>query len=372
MSRRTAVAPLWDAARVSLRRLRAALAAALVLTLTACGSSGGGSTGADGPPSDTSGAPGSSASSAPPDHAVIAIAGDVHFMDRTAELLADPATAFGPVADVFKRADFAMVNLETSVTGSDAAQPKQWHFKTTPTAYDAVKAAGIDLVSLANNHTLDYGRQGLLDTLDAAQAKGMPYIGAGRDLDEALKPYVADLNGTKVAFIGVSQMWELWDTWMAQDDRPGIAHTAHGERVLQAVRAAKQQADVVVMMMHWGTEGKECPNDEQKDWAKRLRDAGADAIVGGHAHLLQGQGWMGGSYVTYGLGNFLWYNGEFSDDTGVLELTVSKGRLTGADFVPAHIDGTGRPIPSTGAEKERIDAKLADLRGCTGLAAEAG
>lgn len=364
------LAHLCDAADVApvespRRLLSAAAAAALILTVAACGSSSDGTS--PPPPAE------SASESAPtgPGPATIAIAGDAHFMGRTADLLADPATVFGPVADVFTRADFAMLNFETSVTDSDDAQPKQYKFKTTPAAFEAVKAAGIDLVSLANNHTLDYGRDGLVDTLDAAEETGMPVFGAGVDTDAALKPYIVDLNGTSVAFIGASQVWELWDTWMATDTEPGIAHVAHEERLIEAVKDASEQADVVIMMMHWGTEGDKCPNDEQKDWAKRLSEAGADAIVGTHAHLLQGQGWMGESYVAYGLGNFLWYrDNAYSNDTGVLELTVNGGELTGTDFVPAFIDGDGRPIPSEGDEAARIDDKLAELRGCTGLKAQ--
>ncbi|GIG66243.1 hypothetical protein Pen01_25380 [Phytomonospora endophytica] len=351
------------------RLLTAAAAAALILTTAACGSS----TDEASPPPPTDSASASSAAPEGPGPATIAIAGDAHFMGRTAALLADPATVFGPVAEVFTRADFAMLNFETSVTDSDDAQPKQYKFKTTPAAYEAVKAAGIDLVSLANNHTLDYGRDGLVDTLDAAEAAGLPVFGAGMDADAALAPHIVDLNGTSVAFIGASQVWELWDTWMATDSKPGIAHVAHEERLIQAVENAAEQADVVIMMMHWGTEGDKCPNDEQKDWAKRLSDAGADAIVGTHAHLLQGEGWTGDSYVAYGLGNFLWYrDNAYSNDTGVLELTVDDGELTGTDFVPAFIDGDGRPVPSTGEEATRIEEKLTDLRGCTGLDASQG
>lgn len=344
-------------------RLTAALsAAALLLATAACGSTPKEGTAA----SPTS--PPTEASSAPPDHATIAIAGDVHFEGRVADLLADPSTALGPVAEIFKAADYSMVNFETSVTERTTAQPKQYKFKTTPAAFQAVKDAGIDLVSLANNHVLDYGRAGLTDTLAAADAAGVPHIGAGKDVKAALAPVVADLNGTRVAFVGVSQIWELWDTWMATGDRPGIAHTAHENLVTEAVRDAKEQADVVILMMHWGTEGRECPNDEQKDWAKRLSDAGADAIIGTHAHLMQGEGWMNDSYVFYGLGNFLWWwDDAFSNDTGVLELTVANGKLTGTRFVPARISSTGQPIPSTGAEAERISKKLDGLRGCTGL-----
>jgi Bacterial capsule synthesis protein PGA_cap len=111
----------------------------------------------------------------------LAFAGDVHFTGRTARLLSDPATAFGPAAVVLRSVDFAAVNLETPVTSRGAPQPKAYHFRTTPVAFTALRDAGIDLVTMANNHVLDYGTVGLADTLAAARAARFPYVGIGAD-----------------------------------------------------------------------------------------------------------------------------------------------------------------------------------------------
>jgi poly-gamma-glutamate synthesis protein (capsule biosynthesis protein) len=163
---------------------------------------------------------------------------------------------------------------------------------------------------------------------------------------------------------------ELETSWNATDDRPGVAHARDPARAIAAVRAAGQRADFVTVFMHWGKEGNDCPTTEMRSFARKLVDAGADLIVGTHAHLLLGDGWLGGTYVAYGLGNFLWWwNDASSNDTGVLRVTLRQAKIVKAELVPAYISRqTGQPLPVTGAEASRIAAKLAGLRGCTGLA----
>jgi poly-gamma-glutamate capsule biosynthesis protein CapA/YwtB (metallophosphatase superfamily) len=304
----------------------------------------------------------------------LAFGGDVHFALRTLDLLADPATAFGPVSSIFQAADLSMVNLETAVTERGTPEPKQFHFRAPAATYDAVKAAGIDVVSLANNHTLDYGRIGLDDTLAAARSAGVPVVGAGMHAGAAYAPWVTQVNGVRIAVLGFTQITELASTWVATDSRSGLAMAITDEQIAQAaasVRSARSVADVVVVYMHWGQEYNECPIGLQRTAAAALADAGASVIVGTHAHVMQGGGWLGRTYVAYGLSNFLWwYNDAATNDTGVLRVTATGPALTGVEFVPAYIDRvTGQPIPSTGDEAVRISAKYEALRGCTGLSA---
>ena len=109
----------------------------------------------------------------------LAFAGDVNFAGRTRRLLADPATAFGPISGVLRSADLAAVNLETAITSGGTPQPKTYHFRAPPAAFTALRDAGLDLVTMANNHVLDYGAAGLADTLAAARAARFPYVGIG-------------------------------------------------------------------------------------------------------------------------------------------------------------------------------------------------
>jgi poly-gamma-glutamate synthesis protein (capsule biosynthesis protein) len=290
-------------------------------------------------------------------------------MDRTADLLTDPANAFGPVADTLRGADVAMVNLETSVTERGTPEPKQFHFRAPPKAFDAVKAAGVDVVTIANNHSLDYGQVGLTDTLDNARKAGMPAIGAGPNAAEAYAPWVTTVRGTRIAFIAVSQIHELEYSWAAKDDRAGVAMAIDVARAAAAVRAARAKADVVVVYVHWGQEGNDCPTAEMKTFASRMASAGADVVLGTHAHMLLGDGMMGKTYVAYGLGNFLWWRDDaFSNDTGVLRLTLHGGAVTRSELVPASISRTtGQPLPVSGAEGDKIVKEFADLHSCTGL-----
>ncbi len=294
-------------------------------------------------------------------------AGDVHFQDRTATLLADPAAAFGSITPVLSGADLTMVNLETAVTARGTAQPKQFHFRTSPAGLDAVKAAGIDVVTVANNHVLDYGQVGLADTLAALESAHLPYVGAGVDAAHAWAPYQVTINGQRIAIIGVSQVDELASGWVATDTRPGEAHAIDPARTLAAVTAAKAHADVVIVFMHWGSEGVSCPNADQRALAPKLAAAGADIIIGAHAHTLQGSGWLGHTFVAYGMGNFLWWKESYSAQTGVLRLTLHRDAPLTAQFLPAVVSGTGQPVLAQGEQAAQIAARYANLRACAGL-----
>jgi poly-gamma-glutamate synthesis protein (capsule biosynthesis protein) len=306
-----------------------------------------------------------------PPEITLAFAGDVHFMDRTLGLLDDPATAFGPIAPFLASADIAMVNLESAVTTRGTPEPKRFHFRAPTSAYDAIKAAGVDVVTIANNHALDYGRIGLADTVAAAKAAGMPYIGAGANAAEAYAPWLTEVKGVTFAFIGFDQFFELWTSWKATDTQAGIAMARDLPRAVAAAKAARKLADVLVVYVHWGNEGDQCPTKEQRTFAAEMSKAGADLVVGTHAHLLQGDGWMGRTYVHYGLGNFVWFNDEpWGNDTGVLRVTMRGKLIVKTELVPASISRrTGQPLPVAGAEATRITQKFAGLRACTKLAA---
>jgi poly-gamma-glutamate synthesis protein (capsule biosynthesis protein) len=310
-----------------------------------------------------------SASQAPAGDITLAFAGDVHFTDRTAKLLSDPAHAFGPIIPLLSDADLTMVNFESAVTDRGTAQPKQFHFRAATSSFDAIKAAGIDVVTFANNHTLDYGQVGLADTLYAVHAANFPYVGIGSNADAAWRPWITTIKGRRIAIIGVSQVDELASTWVATPTRPGEAHAIDLTHTLAAVRAARAAADMVIVFMHWGTEGNPCPNSDQKSLAPKLAAAGADIIIGAHAHTLQGNGWLRHTFVAYGMGNFLWWLPSYSTETGVLKLTLHPDRPLTAQFYPAIVSDTGQPVPATGADATRISTRYASLRTCAGLTA---
>lgn len=304
-------------------------------------------------------------------------AGDVNFAGRDLKLLDNTSTTFGSIASVLSDADVTALNLETPVTDHlSAPQPKTFHFHAPPTAFDAVRAAGVDVVTLANNHIEDYGRTGLTDTLNAVKAADFPYVGIGNNADEAWAPWITTVRGTRIAYLGISNVQELESGWIATPTRSGEAIADDLTRTLNAIKAAKKQADVVIVFMHWGTEGDSCPDSTQKKLAGQMAAAGADIIIGAHVHTLQGNGWLGHTFVAYGMGNFLWYIPSWSTETGVLRLTLNTtpaGALSStpltAQFIPAIVSNTGQPVVQTGASAKKILDRYAGLRACAGLSA---
>lgn len=301
-----------------------------------------------------------------------AFAGDVHFAERTAQRLAHPETAFGQAAAVLRGADLTMVNLETAITTRGDPAPKDFHFRAPATAFVALRDAGVDVATMANNHAADYGGVGLHDSLAAIRATHFPVVGIGADATAAFAPWTVAVHGAKVAVFAASQVRdETLANYSAGPASPGIA-SAYDARLVRAVRSAKAAGYVVIVYLHWGTEYTDCPNDDQRGLADTLARAGAAAVIGTHVHELQGAGWRAdGSYVAYGLGNYLWWRsfGNVQDDNGVLTLTFRHGRVASARFAPAHLDNRGVPVPASGAEAARIAGQWARVRQCAGLAA---
>ena len=284
----------------------------------------------------------------------IAIGGDVHFEGMLRQRLdSDPATALGPISQPLSQADVAMVNLETAVTeGGTPAPGKEFRFRAPATAFDALASAGVDVASVANNHGMDYGADGLRDTLNSAAEADFPLIGAGLNADEAYAPHIVEANGGTVAFIGATDVLDehLIAEWTAGDDRPGLASAKYEKRehLISAVAKAADQADTVIINLHWGLEGDHCPLPHAPDLARDLISAGADAVVGGHAHVLSPGGYLDDAFVHYGLGNFAFYNSSGpTAETGVLTLTVQDGTVLDDEWLPARIQG-GVPVAYTG------------------------
>jgi poly-gamma-glutamate synthesis protein (capsule biosynthesis protein) len=261
------------------------------------------------------------------------------------------------------------VNLETAVTTRGTAASKEFVFRAPPTAFAALRAGGVDVASMANNHGMDYGEVGLRDSLAAARRARFPVIGIGLNDGQAYRPYRATVRGRRVAIIGATQVLDdhLISAWTAGPRKPGLASAKDAPRLLRAVREARANSDTVVVFLHWGVELVSCPTSNQRTLARQLVAAGADVVVGGHAHRLLGAGRLGKALVSYGLGNFVWYgSSELSTQTGVLLVTASGRRIESYRWEPARIvDGTPRPL--SGAERRGEIAEWRSLRACTGL-----
>lgn len=343
-----------------------------------------------GPPSTSSSLPAPSSTSTvarAPGTVTLAFAGDTHFVDLwdteggasyagvptlAAQVRADPEHLLAPVAPVFARADLTMVNLETAVTDRGTpAEGKAYHFRSPPSSFQALKAAGVDVVGMANNHALDYGPVGMADTFDAIAASGLPVLGLGHDATEAFRPHLATLNGQRIAILAATDWLEpaLVEAWTATDTRPGLAFCIDPTRLLRAVTSVRPDVDTVVVFLHWGIETTHCASPGQEGLAHALIGAGADVIVGSHAHRVFGAGHVGDALVAYGLGNFVYFreDGE-SGSSGILLVTVTGRHVDGYEWIPARIVH-GIPRPESGSAAASDEAVWADRRNCSGLSA---
>jgi hypothetical protein len=311
----------------------------------------------------------------------LAFAGDVMFEDQLRELLDEPESSLDPLRPVIGDADFTMVNFEAALTTRGTKDPKRlerpdnrYHFRSGPEALTALRGAGVDAVSVANNHGADYGTQGLAETLAARDGARLPVIGVGRDLADAFTPHRVTLKGQRFAFLAAdaSFLESEAPSWQAGSGTPGLAAArGAGRAALEgAVSTAAAAGDTVVVYLHWGEENSADVTDGQQSLARMLSRAGAAVVVGSHSHRLQGAGWLGSTYVAYGLGNFVWYHGISGAETGLLQLSVRGGRVVADGWRPAVIPREGGlPVFSEGAEARRATSAWEDLRPGSGLAA---
>ncbi len=360
-------------------------ALALCTTLAACTAESGVPSATPTPISPTSGTPdpepsgtqGPEQSQGPEagPELTLAFAGDLHFERHLDSLLTHPEDALAAVAPALRSADLAMVNLETAITERGRPEPKEYVFRTRPAALDVLAGAGVDVVTMANNHGADYGAQGFADTLQAKRHSPIPIVGIGRDRRAAFQPFRVTVKGVDLAFLAADTiaLQSATPSWTAGPDHAGLAgaRTPAADTLVRAVRRSSARGDVVVVYLHWGEENVACPTDRQQVLSQLLIEAGADVIVGSHSHVLMASGWAGDAYVNYGLANFVWYH-DASPETGVLLLTLRDGQVSEDDWVPARITSAGTPrlLRATAA----ADAELAwrSLRGCSALRSAPG
>lgn len=254
-------------------------------------------------------------------------------------------------------ADYTVGNLEMPFTENGvpmSPEEKTFVFKGKPEALSGLVYSGIDLVTLANNHTLDQGLEGLYDTMSHLDEYGIKHIGAGKNDTEAYEPHVVEINGIKVAFLAASWVLPV-NEWKATPYQGGLAETYDPTRILSAIEKTKQDADIVVLYVHWGVEKSNTPEQNHVNMAKKYIDAGADIIVGSHAHTLQGFGNYNDKWIAYNLGNFVFsaYPKAGQAETGVLHASCTKQADCELSFVPMKTI-IGQPTPLQNEERENL------------------
>lgn len=290
----------------------------------------------------------------------IGFVGDVLFGGKVADLLAQKGYSY-PYSDVshwLQQPDLTVANLETPITERGTPRDKKYVFRSSPQALPELISSGIDAVSLANNHVLDYGEEGLIDTLHFLDEAGIHRMGAGKNSEEAYQPLFLNKKGVRIALFSFSRV--LPDpSWAAGRNQPGIAAAYDPKLAIAAIEKAQRLADIVVVTVHWGVELKEQPEDYQQAIAHRFIDAGADLVVGTHPHVLQGLENYKGKWIAYSLGNFIFTSSTNSatQKTAILTATCTKEAKCSLHLRPIFTQWA-HPVPMNEADGKKLIAHI--------------
>lgn len=248
-------------------------------------------------------------------------------------------------------ADILMVNNEFPF--SDQGTPmadKQFTFQCSPSYVSALNEMGVDVVSLANNHTLDYGKEALIDTFHTLDGAGILYGGAGETVERAEAVQTIEINGKTYGFLAVSRVVPTAD-WKVENSVPGIFSCYDDTRLVELVAEAKEYCDFLAVYPHWGVEYEAYPESYQTQIAERCIEAGADVIVGSHTHCLQGVSYIDGKPVFYSLGNFVF--GQNIDRSAILKVTIDASGNVSYQYIPVYAAG-GVTYMATGDRATQI------------------
>jgi poly-gamma-glutamate synthesis protein (capsule biosynthesis protein) len=274
--------------------------------------------------------------------------GDVMLDDGPGKEIAAGRDPLAPFAALLADADYRIGNLECSLATTGKPMPdKIYTFRADPRATRVLKGR-FDAMSVANNHSGDYGRTAFMETLVALDEAGIRHFGGGRNLVEAHAPLWIEKKGLRIAVLGYNEF--LPRAFEAGADFPGIAWS-EDSHVISDIRAARAAgADVVIPFMHWGWEYEEGPNARQRQLAHAMIDAGADAVVGGHPHVTQGAEVYRDKPIIYSLGNFVFdgFDAPEAKLGWLLRLEVERGAVPSWLTFAARMDEEGTPHPAPG------------------------
>ncbi len=253
--------------------------------------------------------------------------------------------AWSGLDDIFNQDDLTVINLECSASDLGTPWDKPWTFRCDPEALPSMAAAGVDVANLANNHAIDYGFDAMIDARANLAGVGIDPVGTGANAAEAYAPVIVERNGWTIAILGGGGVHPETGSWLATEDQPGMTDGDSAEAMTEAIRAAGEIADLVLVTIHWGEQGTTQPRPFEIRLAEAFIDAGADGVFGHHQHVLQPLGWYSGKPIAWGLGNFVWQAGSAQARTTAIAQFVFEpdGRI-GACLVPVYIEATGHPV----------------------------
>ncbi len=244
------------------------------------------------------------------------------------------------ITPLLKQSDISVVNLETSVSDRGKTYKAEGYgFRSQPFTLEGLANADVDLVSLANNHTYDFGTTAFLDTLSHLHDYGIEYCGAGKNLEEAMTLKIIQRNDLRVGFLNFSEIIPSRH-FLAGEDKPGIASILKDDydQVFETIHTAKQNCDLLFVLLHWGVEYSDTPEEYQIDLAHQIIDHGADALIGHHPHVLQGIEIYKEKPILYSIGNFIFLKrNDQAGKTALFELNFNADEFQGGSFYPIHI-----------------------------------
>lgn len=254
--------------------------------------------------------------------------------------------------NILQAQDLTFGNLECALSGRGKPRAgKKFTFWGDPAVAGALKNAGFDILSVANNHSKDFGEKAFIDTLESLKEKGITYIGGGNDQSEAYSPKTLKVKGKEVTFLAYSDV--LPHGWPAYKNFSGVASFRDFKRVLEQVNTVSEKSDYVVVSIHWGKEMATSPLKSQIKKAHRIIDAGADLILGHHPHVIQGFEIYRGKLIAYSLGNFVFSPGSpLGRYSAILKVNLDKWGIKDAEVIPVFITG-GSPGVMQGRRADR-------------------
>lgn len=250
-----------------------------------------------------------------------------------------------------QKADIMLVNSEFTFSSRGEALEKQYTFRGNPERVKIYKELGVDIVSLANNHVYDFGGDAFDDTLSTLLSADIPYIGGGKNIEEARQPYYFIVNGRKIGFVAATRAEKYIITPEAGENSAGVLRAYDPTMFIETIAEAKRNSDYVIAYIHWGTEGSHGIENVQRETGRAYLDAGADIVVGAHAHVLQGIEFYNGKPIVYNLGNFI-FNAE-TIDTGMLKIHLDEDGKPTYEFLTC-LQKDCRTAVVDGDERARI------------------
>lgn len=293
--------------------------------------------------------------------------GDIMVAETPGELIARGEDPFQPFAALLSSHDVRIGNLECVVATTGTAEEKPYTFRADPRTLPVLKRH-FDAVSLANNHSGDFGKAAFAEQLALMDTAGLPYFGGGRDATAAHAPWIVERNGVRIALLGYVEFKPR--SFEADASRPGVAWSGEDDDVIEDIIAARRvhRADIVIPFMHWGWEDEPDPSPRLRAFARRMIDAGADMVVGGHPHVTQGAEYYRGKPIIYSLGNFLFNGFDTPATTTGWVLSARVGHTGVVDWRThvARLDANGVPHPDPTASSPCASPDRKVVNQCAG------